>query len=289
MSPKTTTSWRWSPCRCQLRSTPSRRKPARSSATCERPLRVFAHAVRRSKPSCSNASAAISAFDSPFAPLPQNSRAEPRADGGVAVAARELRQAGDADRPVLAMVDQEVEQLAALALARVRGDIGLGLGDLRVRAPAEPAGHGRVGGQLEQARRVLGGGVAEGQRRAGEHELGHRADTYVPVLACLYDVHGNLPALEAVLADAGAQGARRFVLGGDYALFGAWPARRSRGCASSSPRSGSAATASAGPPTRAARPTTRSCRARSRPAPRRSARWPASSPRCRSRARTRAC
>ena len=45
-----------------------------------------------------------------------------------------------------------------------------------------------------------------------------------PVLALLYDVHGNLPALEAVLADADAQGARRFLLGGDYALFGAWPA-----------------------------------------------------------------
>jgi diadenosine tetraphosphatase ApaH/serine/threonine PP2A family protein phosphatase len=44
------------------------------------------------------------------------------------------------------------------------------------------------------------------------------------MLACLYDVHGNLPALEAVLADARAAGARRFVLGGDYALFGAWPA-----------------------------------------------------------------
>ena len=44
-----------------------------------------------------------------------------------------------------------------------------------------------------------------------------------PVLALLYDVHGNLPALEAVLADARAAGARRFVLGGDYALFGAWP------------------------------------------------------------------
>jgi putative phosphoesterase len=44
------------------------------------------------------------------------------------------------------------------------------------------------------------------------------------VLALLYDVHGNLPALEAVLADAAEQGAERFVLGGDYALFGAWPA-----------------------------------------------------------------
>lgn len=40
----------------------------------------------------------------------------------------------------------------------------------------------------------------------------------------LYDIHGNLIALEAVLADAEAAGARRFVLGGDYALFGARPA-----------------------------------------------------------------
>ena len=44
------------------------------------------------------------------------------------------------------------------------------------------------------------------------------------VLAVLYDVHGNLPALEAVLEDAGGVGAGRFGLGGDYALFGAWPA-----------------------------------------------------------------
>jgi diadenosine tetraphosphatase ApaH/serine/threonine PP2A family protein phosphatase len=41
--------------------------------------------------------------------------------------------------------------------------------------------------------------------------------------AYLYDVHGNLPALEAVLADARARDARRFLLGGDYALFGPWP------------------------------------------------------------------
>jgi putative phosphoesterase len=41
--------------------------------------------------------------------------------------------------------------------------------------------------------------------------------------ALLYDVHGNLPALEAVLADAAGAGAERFVLGGDYALFGAFP------------------------------------------------------------------
>jgi diadenosine tetraphosphatase ApaH/serine/threonine PP2A family protein phosphatase len=43
------------------------------------------------------------------------------------------------------------------------------------------------------------------------------------VLALLYDVHGNLPALEAVIADAEAAGAEGWILGGDYALFGGWP------------------------------------------------------------------
>ena len=42
--------------------------------------------------------------------------------------------------------------------------------------------------------------------------------------AVLYDIHGNLPALVAVLADASAAGAATYVLGGDYALFGPWPA-----------------------------------------------------------------
>jgi predicted phosphodiesterase len=46
----------------------------------------------------------------------------------------------------------------------------------------------------------------------------------MPQLAVLYDIHGNLPALEAVLADARAAGAERFLLGGDYALFGPFPA-----------------------------------------------------------------
>jgi diadenosine tetraphosphatase ApaH/serine/threonine PP2A family protein phosphatase len=44
------------------------------------------------------------------------------------------------------------------------------------------------------------------------------------VLALLYDVHGNLPALRAVLGDARGQGVEGFVLGGDYALFGPYPA-----------------------------------------------------------------
>ena len=41
-----------------------------------------------------------------------------------------------------------------------------------------------------------------------------------PVLGLLYDVHGNLPALEAVLEDCPAE---RYLLGGDYAVAGAWP------------------------------------------------------------------
>jgi predicted phosphodiesterase len=43
------------------------------------------------------------------------------------------------------------------------------------------------------------------------------------MLALLYDVHGNLPALDVVLEDAAEAGADRFLLGGDYGLFGAWP------------------------------------------------------------------
>ena len=41
------------------------------------------------------------------------------------------------------------------------------------------------------------------------------------MLALLYDIHGNLPALEAVLAAVGD--VEGFVLGGDYATAGAWP------------------------------------------------------------------
>jgi putative phosphoesterase len=43
------------------------------------------------------------------------------------------------------------------------------------------------------------------------------------VLALLYDVHGNLLALDAVLTDAEAAGADRYLLGGDYAVAGGWP------------------------------------------------------------------
>lgn len=43
------------------------------------------------------------------------------------------------------------------------------------------------------------------------------------MLAILYDIHGNLPALEAVLAEIDREGADRFLLGGDYGTPSPWP------------------------------------------------------------------
>ncbi len=43
------------------------------------------------------------------------------------------------------------------------------------------------------------------------------------MLAVLSDIHGNLPAFEAVVADARGRGAERFLLCGDYAAMGPWP------------------------------------------------------------------
>jgi predicted phosphodiesterase len=43
------------------------------------------------------------------------------------------------------------------------------------------------------------------------------------MLALLYDIHGNVRGLEAVLEDAAARGADAYFIGGDVALFGPWP------------------------------------------------------------------
>jgi predicted phosphodiesterase len=43
------------------------------------------------------------------------------------------------------------------------------------------------------------------------------------VLGLLYDIHGNLPALEAVLAEAEREGVDRWLLGGDYGTPSPWP------------------------------------------------------------------
>jgi predicted phosphodiesterase len=43
------------------------------------------------------------------------------------------------------------------------------------------------------------------------------------VLGILYDIHGNLPALERVLDEAGELGIDRWLLGGDYGTPSPWP------------------------------------------------------------------
>jgi predicted phosphodiesterase len=43
------------------------------------------------------------------------------------------------------------------------------------------------------------------------------------VLAVLYDIHGNLPALEEVLRDADAAGVDSYLLGGDFGVGSPWP------------------------------------------------------------------
>jgi putative phosphoesterase len=43
------------------------------------------------------------------------------------------------------------------------------------------------------------------------------------VLGLLYDIHGNLPALEQVLAQTEAEGVDRWLLGGDYGTPSPWP------------------------------------------------------------------
>ncbi len=43
------------------------------------------------------------------------------------------------------------------------------------------------------------------------------------MLALLYDVHGNLAALDAVLEDARSRGVDDWLIGGDVSAFGPWP------------------------------------------------------------------
>jgi predicted phosphodiesterase len=43
------------------------------------------------------------------------------------------------------------------------------------------------------------------------------------MLAALYDIHGNLPALDEVLRDAEAAGADAYLLGGDFGSWSPWP------------------------------------------------------------------
>ena len=77
----------------------------------------------------------MSALDSRLAPVPQNAPAEPGADHAAQVALGELVEAGDPGRPVLAVDDQEVELLAAVALRLEAVDVGQRLLDRACTGP----------------------------------------------------------------------------------------------------------------------------------------------------------
>src|SRR5512133_2579864 len=75
--------------------------------------------------------------------------------------------------------------------------------------------------------RVTSGSPASSSSAGASSGTGTRRVSVGPcnaMLALLFDIHGNLPALEAVLDDTRAAGARRYLLGGAYAVFGGWPA-----------------------------------------------------------------
>ena len=161
-------------------------------------------------------------------------------------AGEELQDHQVHERAWILVVDGEVEIEAAGETVERR--TGLARADGPERAPRGARDHRCAPGAGPRAR-----GRATATRPSGERSRrpGMRA--------LLYDIHGNLPALEAVIADARAAGADEFVLGGDYALAGAWPAGEREAA-----REARAATGSAGntdrwledPPTR---PTTSCC------------------------------
>lgn len=77
------------------------------------------------------------------------------------------------------------------------------------RAPACPPGEGS--------------GYSPARSRGATAFHGPRPALSYPKTAILSDLHGNMPAIEAAVADARARGARRFVCCGDVVGYGAQP------------------------------------------------------------------
>jgi calcineurin-like phosphoesterase family protein len=73
---------------------------------------------------------------------------------------------------------------------------------------------------------VTSGSAASSSSAGASSATGGRSVSVGPcsaMLALLYDIHGNLPALQAVLDDAGDRDVERWLVGGDLVPFGAWP------------------------------------------------------------------
>ena len=123
-------------------------------------------------PSTSKARWATRALDSRLAPVPQKRRPNQVPTMQRRSRGRELVEAGDAGRPVLAVDDEEVELLAAVAPRLEAVDVVQRLLDRGVRTPREPARDLGVAGELEQRGRVLADGQAQGQRGTMHRDAG---------------------------------------------------------------------------------------------------------------------
>src|SRR3954451_15556400 len=211
--PNTLTSWWRPPWRCQARSTPSWRKPTPSSARVERTFSGFEYEPTRCMPSSANARCATIAFDSRFAPVPQKSR-----PNHVPTTQRRSR-IESSESPVMpagpcCRWTTSRSRRSPRARSSSRRSMYCSGSSTRVYGPHEN-------------QRVTSGSPASASRAGASSAHGGRRVSVGPcraVLALLYDIHGNLPALEAVLDDAAGRGVERWLLGGDMAPFGAWPA-----------------------------------------------------------------
>src|SRR3954454_17622602 len=75
--------------------------------------------------------------------------------------------------------------------------------------------------------RVTSGSAASSSSAGASSAAGGRRVSVGPcraMLALLYDIHGNLPALEEVLGDLADRDSERYFIGGNMAPFGACPA-----------------------------------------------------------------
>src|SRR5207244_9293243 len=114
----------------------------------------------------------------PLRPRPPPPPPEPRTDHAAPVAARDLRHPGDADRPQVAALDDEVEVLAELALRGQALEIRDRLLLAFVRAPREEPRDLGVRAQAIERRGVGQRGQAERQRRTGDREVLHVSAIY---------------------------------------------------------------------------------------------------------------
>ena len=123
---------------------------------------------------------------------------------------------------------QRVEYIADVSV-EVPGRFPLG-----VTVTAEVDGDHAIGGQVLLGQTAEASAVTRDAVKAEDrgsvrvtplvHVQSHLCQrTDALSLAILYDLHGNLAALEAVLEAAQAEGIDRHLLGGDYAAFGPWP------------------------------------------------------------------